>query len=399
MSYGEHHPLELRGAGNADTTGRPETGAEGLAKELRETVGHDAADSSSVVSPRWQVVQGDCREVLADLPAASVDAVVCDPPYGIDFQQAAWDGKDIRANGATQTGRRLSDGQALEVWAQGWAAECLRVLKPGGHLAAFGAPRTFHRVACGIEDAGLELRDTLMWLYGTGMPKSRRYPGGTGTSLKPAWEPILLARKPPTGTVAANADEYGTGRLNIDACRSDGERYPANVLLGHTPDCTDGSCAPGCALRLIDETALLVGVPRPVSRLFYCPKASRKERDAGCDHLTAQKLDLFPQRGSGTSSARNAHPTVKPLTLMRWLVRLVTPPGGLVVDPFCGSGSTGAAAVSEERAFVGIEREAQYVQIARSRIAHWSPEEQSEAAVVGERLVGPFASSRTGTGR
>lgn len=294
----------------------------------------------------------------------------------------------------------MTDAQALEAWARGWAAECARVLKPGGHLAAFGAPRTFHRVACGLEDAGLEIRDTLMWVYGTGMPKSRRYARGTGTSLKPAWEPILLARKLPDGTVAANAEQHGTGLLEIDACRGTGDRYPTNMLLGHAPECTDGACAPGCALRLVDETALLVGVPRPVSRLFYCPKASRKERNAGCDDLPVQTLDLFPQAGGGSepSTVRNPHPTVKPLNLMRWLVRLITPPGGLVLDPFCGSGSTGAAAVLEHRAFLGVEREQEYAAIARARIGHWSPGEQPPHEE-GQGETDPFVSSSTGANR
>jgi adenine-specific DNA-methyltransferase len=239
-----------------------------------------------------------------------------------------------------------------------------------------------------------------MWVFGTGMSKSRRYAGGTGTSLKPAWEPILLARKAPNGTVTANAAQHGTGLLEIDACRGDGDRYPANMLLGHAPGCTDEECAPGCALRLVDETALMVGVPRKVSQLFYCPKASRKERDAGCDQLPAQVMDLFPQAGrsSDPSSARNAHPTVKPLNLMRWLVRLITPPNGVVLDPFCGSGSTGAAAVLEQRRFIGIEREHEYVQVARARIAHWSPEQQPPSAQrPGES--DPFGSDPSGAGR
>jgi site-specific DNA-methyltransferase (adenine-specific) len=156
-------------------------------------------------------------------------------------------------------------------------------------------------------------------------------------------------------------------------------------------------------LRLVDDTALRIGIPRPVSQLFYCPKASRKERDAGCGHLPEQALDLFPQRGrgSGPSAARNAHPTVKPLNLMRWLVRLITPPGGLVLDPFCGSGSTGAAAVLEHRSFVGIEREPGYGQIARARIAHWAPPgslEQpcAEASTGDDGQRDPFARTRSG---
>lgn len=349
-------------------------------------------------SDDWRVVHGDCRDVLADLPESSVDAIVCDPPYGIDFQHAAWDGRNIRENHATMPRHPMTDAQALELWAHGWGEACLRALKPGGHLAAFGFPRTFHRVACGLEDAGLEVRDTLMWLYGTGMPKSRRYPGGTGTSLKPAWEPILLARKPPDGTGQANVDQHGTGRLNIDATRDEEGRYPANVLTGHHPDCTETRCVDGCPLPLIDQTAHQAGVPRPVSRLFYCPKASRKERDAGCQQLPARTLDLFPQRNRNRQAptrARNPHPTVKPLGLMRWLVALVTPPGGLVVDPFCGSGTTGIAAALENRRFLGIEAQDDYVQIARARIAHWDPDPVSIPRTVkgsGE-AAGPFATA------
>ncbi len=141
------------------------------------------------------MLHADSLHALTELPAASVDAVVCDPPYGISFNGHAWDGPAIHQAASVHADRRLSPGEAFEAWTQAWTAQCLRLLKPGGHFAAFGAPRTFHR---GVEDAGFELRDVLIWLYGTGMPKSRRLPGGLGTALKPAYEPILLARKKPS---------------------------------------------------------------------------------------------------------------------------------------------------------------------------------------------------------
>jgi len=209
------------------------------------------------------------------------------------------------------------------------------------------------------------------------VPKSRKLPGGRASSLKPAWEPILLARKPLAGTIERNLDLHDTGALNADACRVE-DRFPANVLLSHSPDCGDGVCGPDCALRLVDEAAAGSRVPsttvRRASRLFYCPKASRRERNAGCGRLPARALDLFPNAKNGRRppAATNPHPTVKPLALMRWLVRLVAPPEGLVLDPFCGSGSTGCAAVLEGQRFVGIEREPAYAEIARARIEHWA---------------------------
>jgi site-specific DNA-methyltransferase (adenine-specific) len=325
------------------------------------------------------VLHGDSLELLADLPAGSVDAVVCDPPYGINFKGERWDGRAIRESAATTSSRRrLTTSEAFQEWTRSWATECLRPLKPGGHLLAFGSPRTFHRLACGLEDAGFELRDTLMWVYASGMPKSRRLPRGRGTALKPAWEPILLARKPPEGAIERNVRRHRTGALNIDACRTHG-RWPANVLLTHHERCTPRQCDPGCALTMIDNADVRGGAPgtrTPPSRLFFSSKVSRAERDAGCDQLPARELNLFPNAQHGGPSplaARNPHPTVKPLALMGWLVRLACPPGGLVLDPFCGSGSTGAAAALEDRRFLGVEREAAYVKIARARITHWAP--------------------------
>ncbi len=344
------------------------------------------ADGTAGPTVTWSVRAGDSLQVLPTLPAASVDAIVCDPPYGIDFQGQAWDGRSIRAAARDHAGRRLSASEAFEQWATAWALECARVLKPGGHFAGFGAPRTFHRLVSGLEDAGLEIRDVLLWLYGTGMPKSRRLPGGQATALKPAYEPILLARKPPLGSVQCNLHAYGTGALNVDACHVEG-RWPANVVLSHAPNCRDECCQPTCAVALIDAAAgdarVAYAARRPVSRLFYCPKATRRERNAGCEHLPHQRLDLFPTAADAAytpPTAPNAHPTVKPLALMRWLVRLATPPGGTVLDPFCGSGSTGCAAVLEDRRFLGIERNEQYAAVARARIAHWTQAVRSSEA-------------------
>ncbi len=339
---------------------------------------HEPTRAATAPERAWTVLQADSLLALPDLPAGTLDAVVCDPPYGIDFNGHAWDGQAIRHAAAQRNGARLSSGEAFQAWAAVWAGECLRLLRPGAHLAAFGAPRTAHRLACALEDAGFELRDVLLWLYGTGMPKSRRLPHGQGTQLKPAYEPILLARKPLDASVTRNIGRHRTGALNVSACRVDG-RWAANVLLAHHPACRPDACDPSCAVVLVNAAAQRTRQPgRTVglaSRLFYRPKASRSERDTGCEQLPRHALDLFPNAhgdGKTPAAAANAHPTVKPLALMRWLVRLVAPGGGLVLDPFCGSGSTGCAAVLEGRRFLGIEREAGYVAVAQARIAHWA---------------------------
>lgn len=360
---------------------------------------------------------GDCLAVLRTMPDASVDSVVTDPPYLIDFMGKGWDSADGIAG-------------KPEVW-----AECLRVLKPGGHLLAFGATRTYHRMTCAIEDAGFEIRDSIHWMYGSGFPKSLdvskaldsaagaerevmgksayaarankkpraiepmggvRYSldtrditapatdlakqwSGFGTALKPAHEPVVVARKPLAGTVAANVERYGTGALNIDASRvslAQGEkaragntdlsesvgygaaswqksgttpeagRWPPNLLLSHTEDCTESACDETCAVAELDRQSDSPSRFFPVFR--YQAKAPSKERRV--EGLTAQ------------------HPTQKPIALMEWLVTLVTPPGGVVLDPFMGSGTTGVAAVHKGFRFVGIEREDEYLAIARARI-------------------------------
>ena len=382
-----------------------------------------------------QLLLGNCLEVMRTLPDCSVDAVVTDPPYGLSFMGKKWD----------------YAVPSVEIW-----AECLRVLKPGGHLLAFAGTRTQHRMAVRIEDAGFEIRDMIAWVYGSGFPKSldvskaidkaagaehlRQFvcenpasrPGnagsgvqgetattgngwrkptrpdktapatpeaqqwaGWGTALKPALEPITMARKPIAGTVAANVLAHGTGGLNVDGCRvgtetvgwgggaaggktwnasnsglcKDGEarpvqgRWPANLIhdgsdevVGLFPAEARSSCGGGKSANAKprysggfrpdhDSTAGQYYDTGSAARFFYTAKASRDDRSDG-----------------------NTHPTVKPTDLMRYLCRLVTPPGGTVLDPFMGSGSTGKAAMLEGLEFIGIEREAAYHAIAESRI-------------------------------
>jgi DNA modification methylase len=337
--------------------------------------------------PDSTILVGDCVEVMAGLEPESVDAVVTDPPYAIGrLQDERWDQRAIREAAARSGHDRLGLGEAYGVWCREWAEACLRVLKPGGHLLAFGSARTAHRLTSGIEDAGLEVRDVLMWLYATGMPKSRRLAGDRGTTLKPAYEPIVLARRRPECAVEANIERHGTGALEIGAYRVEG-RHPANVVVSHNPACGE-RCEADCAVRRVQHAAdrRRRGTPLEVSRVFYCPKVSRRERDAGCEKLPNRRLDLFPQAEpkKRKRAARNPHPTVKPLELMRWLVRLVCPPDGLVLDPFCGSGTTGAAAALEGHRFLGIEREPAFVEIAAARIEHWAST-RTDCAPLGRR--------------
>lgn len=308
---------------------------------------------------QWSVIRGDALLALGELSSNSIDAVVSDPPYGISFGGEEWD-TPIRAE------RAQSPGEAFEEWTKRWATECLRLLKPGGHLAAFGAPRTAHRLAAGLEDAGFELRDQLMWLYGTGVPKTRLHEG-RASQLKPAYEPIVLARRPLEGTLGTNEERWGTGRLGIDATRLPADasrtlgRWPPNVVIAHDSSCTS-KCSPTCAVRRLENSR------EGSSRFFYCPKPTRAERDAGCEQLRAKAIRIYGP--SMPRPRRNTHPTVKPVALMRWLVRLTCPPHGTVLDPFAGSGTTGIAAVHEQRQFIGIEREARYARIARMRLHH-----------------------------
>jgi site-specific DNA-methyltransferase (adenine-specific) len=383
---------------------------------------------------------------MPTLDAESIDAVVCDPPYALTANKRGGSGL-ASVNLESPYGRaRIGTGNGGGFMGKEWDAalptvemwaEALRVAKPGAHLLAFGGTRTFHRLTCAIEDAGWEIRDCLSWLYGSGFPKSHNGAWG-GTALKPAWEPVILARKPLIGTVEANHAAHGTGALNIDGCRiattdtysypngpggnvnptslgarKDGTsslrretpveshplgRWPANVALDEEaaraldeqsgerasgkmePTHTNagraiyGQNAPGGFVTM--ET---YGDSGGASRFFYTAKASRSEREAGLRKAGLREVRVVASvHGNGTLGVEknpnhpraNIHPTVKPVDLMRWLVRLVTPLGGTVLDPFLGSGTTGVAALQEGCRFIGIEREAQYVEIAKARIAH-----------------------------
>ncbi len=304
---------------------------------------------------RWALIEADSLAVLAALPDSSIDCVVTDPPYGIGFHNEAWD--------------RERKGEAFSAWTRTWASECRRVLKPGGHFVSFGAPRTFHRLTSGVEDAGLEIRDVLMWIYAQGAPKAPKLPGGLAAMLKPAYEPILLARKPLAGTTQHNIEAWGTGALDIEATRTNGY-WPAHLTLSHAPGCAETTCTDDCPAGLLDAAHPAL---RP-SRLFFCAKASKREREAGCEALPLQADKLYSR--PTVRVRHNIHPTVKPLALMRWLVSLVAPVGGTVLDPFSGSATTGVASVLEGRSFLGIERESNYVDIACARLSHHAHEKE-----------------------
>jgi site-specific DNA-methyltransferase (adenine-specific) len=315
---------------------------------------------------RWLLLQADSLQLMSELPADSLEAVLTDPPYGIGFGGEEWDSGS------------LTDPEVFQRFSEAWAREALRVLKPGGFLAAFGSPRTAHRLIAGLQDSGLEIRDQLLWLYAQGVPKARIYPGGLASGLKPAYEPIVLARKPLAQRIEENLAALGTGALQIDQARvprAEGSRgfWPANIALSHHGGCGEGGCKEACPVALIDR---LPRRGREPSRLFFTAKAGRREREAGCEQLPAVEVAIY-SRPAGGRVVRNVHPTVKPLALMRWLTRLLCAPGGTVLDPFAGSGSTGAACVLEGRRFVGIEREQRYIPIARARIGYWSEHAES----------------------
>ena len=384
----------------------------------------------------YDIHLGNCLEVLKGIPDNSVDSIVTDPPYGLSFMGKKWD----------------YDVPDVEVW-----EECLRVLKPGGHLLVFAGTRTQHRMAVRIEDAGFEIRDMIAWVYGSGFPKSmdvskaidkaagavREVVGfdaakatqqtakkgtqaygdfngqtglitepateaahqwqGWGTALKPALEPITVARKPFKGTVAANVLEWGTGVINIDGCRIGDEVRSYDLKGGENlnklarPGANDDDEAKGCGAYGVGAKQISIGTKTvsgrwpanlihdgsddptellgAAARFFYCAKASKKDRDEGLDGFEEKSRptmgnDIGGQPDQQKANNRNIHPTVKPTDLMAYLCRLVTPPGGVVLDPFMGSGSTGKAAMREGFRFIGIEMDADYLSIAEARIAH-----------------------------
>ncbi len=321
---------------------------------------------------------GDCRKVLLTLPDCSIDSVVTDPPYGLIFMGKSWDKAGIAFDPA--------------FWAQ-----VLRVLKPGGHLLAMGGTRTYHRLVCAIEDAGFEIRDCVMWVYGSGFPKSHNIGDGWGTALKPAFEPVVLARKAfSEKTVAANVLRWGTGAINIDGCRVGTEtisthsrgtngafpkrptettaeesgrktdqrsgldysdrtgRWPANLIH----DGSEGVIAafpnaPG-------QMAVVTGLePSSKTNNVYGQFQGRAVTPKRSDSGSAARF-FYSAKASKKDRAGSKHPTVKPIALMQYLIRLITPPGGVVLDPFAGTGTTGVAALREGMRAMLIEREAEY---------------------------------------
>ena len=296
-----------------------------------------------------KLLLGNCLDKLKELDDNSIDSIVTDPPYGLSFMGKKWD----------------YDVPSQEIW-----EECYRVLKPGGHLLSFAGSRTYHRMAVRVEDSGFEIRDQIMWVYGSGFPKSHNIGKkvdeyeGWGTALKPAHEPIVMARKPFKGSVAQNVLEWGTGGINIDDSRiGTDEELGRDFTKGKSDIFGGGSGIPGSVTTgnsqgrfpaniIFDEEAgkILDEQSGGASRFFYCPKTSKKDRNEGVDG--------------------NNHPTVKPTDLMLYLICLVTPKGGTTLDPFMGSGSTGKAAVRGGFDFLGIEREEEYMEISTARIQY-----------------------------
>jgi len=379
------------------------------------------------------ILHGDSLEKLRTLDDCSVDAVVTDPPYGLGNTSPKIVAECLRAWSCGETWEPSGRGFMNKSW-DAWVPppelwrEVLRVLKPGGHALVFASSRTQDLMSISLRLAGFEVRDTLMWFYGSGFPKSHdvskgidkqrddrndaRQWEGWGTALKPAYEPVILIRKPLDGTVANNVLEHSTGAINIDACRVGDEARVnprARNKVGGTslglsergmPQDAQASACTGrwpANVILDDHVAEMLDdqVQSNVSRFFYCPKASKTERDAGLEGRKKQLTgSIFTaggsmKTGSGnerTTTRANTHPTVKPLDLMRYLVRLITPPNGLILDPFTGSGSTLCAGALEGFRVIGIEREAEYVEIARARLAHWTHEAEGEETMIGDQL-------------
>ena len=368
-----------------------------------------------------KLINDDCVAAMKQMPDNSVDSIVTDPPYELGFMGKSWDETGIAFN--------------VNVW-----NEVIRVLKPGGHLIAFSGSRTYHRMAVAIEDAGFQIRDQIMWLYGSGFPKSHNIskaldkaagaerevigsrpltgngktlksgfhqPDGTGagetikedvyeftapstkqaqqwdgwgTALKPAHEPMVLARKPLEGTVINNVMTYGTGALNIKGSRI-GSGTGESKIVSY-PDIRNNNynnASGTIEYTVTDEgrwpaNVIHNGLETEWARFFYCPKTSKKDRNEGLDGFEVKRPDTRTKTGMGTfdekgvAAQTNHHPTVKPTTLMQYLIKLITPPGGTVLDPFMGSGSTGKACAYEGFDFIGIDQSIEYVEIAKARI-------------------------------
>lgn len=346
---------------------------------------------------RHTLFYGDCAEVMKAWPDACVDALVTDPPAGIGFMGKAWD----------------KDKGGMDAWVQ-WLAgamgEARRVLKPGAHGLVWALPRTSHWTALALERAGFEVRDRVTHIFGTGFPKSNNdVVEGGGTALKPACEDWWLVRAPLVGTLARTYERWGTGQLNVDSCRLGGAdgRWPAHLVLDDFAaaqlDAQTGALPKAGGIGAHTAAAAVArgqvnamgphNAPRGEwapygdeggpSRFFfrYVAKPSKRERDYGCEGLPVRSSGAMtdreegsaglksPRAGAGrTGGARNHHPTLKSIELMRWLVRLITPPNGLVLDPFAGSGTTGIAALQEGRRFCGVERELEYLAVAAARV-------------------------------
>tara|TARA_Y100001963_G_scaffold46774_1_gene65944 strand:- start:451 stop:1785 length:1335 start_codon:yes stop_codon:yes gene_type:complete len=337
----------------------------------------EAPPQPQIVDVSAEIRQGDCIELMAQMEPDSIDAIVCDPPYGIGFMGKDW---DVAVPG-------------LE-----WAKACYRVLKPGGHIVAFSGTRTVHRLTVAIEDAGFEIRDMVAWAQYQGFPKSLNVGlevpefEGYGTGLKPSYEPAVLARKPlQESSIAKQLLATGTGALNIDGCRF---AYGDPAWIGPQEGYAYAN-GPGGKQPFFDGTPHGKG-DTPVSsnplgrwpaNIYQCPKPSRGEREAGCEGLEAVEsaavehhgkeskgLDS-PRAGAGRTaeSVKNNHPTVKPLGVMRWLCKLVGgQPGSLILDTFSGSGTTACAAVLEGFNAIGLEMDPRFCEIGRARIAYWS---------------------------
>jgi site-specific DNA-methyltransferase (adenine-specific) len=418
---------------------------------------YDAADNSAKCY--------DCVDVLRLLPESSIDSVVCDPPYGLEFMGKAWDtftgagmskpgigerriewpsfvgsntkrcrecsllighgGSPCKCPTPKPYNAALPRLQGFGKWCELWAIEVLRVLRPGGHLVAFSGTRTYHRMACAIEDAGFEIRDQIGWAYGSGFPKSRNIGDGWGTALKPAWEPICLARKPLIGTVATNVLEHGTGAINIDGCRvhaddAQGGEYTVKRLKpGATLNATGGNWRPEeggveyhgemkpgrWPANLIHDGSedALAAFPESAGQQGDLVGHSHGRKSQGIYGDLPAARDALARNDSG-SAARffytakadaedrlgSKHPTVKPLDLMQWLVRLVTPKGGMVLDPFAGTGTTGEAAWREGMRATLIEREPEYqADIARRMDLATKPTKRTAVAKTKNQLDQP----------